>query len=87
MNLAGTVPSLFSLWYAGFTVGAAFQLIIQPLTIIMSFGAAAVGWFIYHKVPQFVSQVLFSKNEKRMKEIEKRQKELVKKWGDEVAAG
>jgi hypothetical protein len=87
MNLAGTIPSLFSLWYAGFTVMSAFQLIIQPMTIIISFGAASAGWLIYHKVPLFVSQVLFRKNEKRLKEIEKRQKELVKKWGDEVAAG
>lgn len=85
LNLAGTIPALFNLWYAGFTLMAAFHLIIQPLTIIASFGAAAAGWFIYNRVPRFVAQVLFRNNEKRMKEIEKRQKELVKKWGEEVA--
>ena len=87
MNLAGTVPGVFNLWDMGHTVPAAFQLVAQPMTIMLSFGGAAVGWMIYYNVTPIVALIILRKNEGRLKDIEKRQKVLVKKWGAEVAAG
>lgn len=87
MNLAGTVPSCFNLWDAGNTVAAAFNLLSQPMTIIISFGGALAGWFIYHNVPFFVAAIILRKNEGRLGDIDKRQKELIKKWGKEVETG
>jgi hypothetical protein len=86
MNFAGTVPAVFNVWDMGHTVPAAFQLVAQPMTIMLSFGGAAVGWMIYYNLTPIVAMIILKKNEVRLREIEKRQKELVKKWGGEVAA-
>ena len=86
MNLAGTVPIWFSLWDMGHTVSAAFQLVSTSGTIILSYGGAVVGWIIYYNVTPFVATIVLGKNEARYKTIERRQKELIKKWGEEVVS-
>ena len=92
MNVAGTVPVWFSLLDSGQysmldasrAIPMAFQLIAQPANIILSYGGAAIGWIIYYKVTPLVAAVVQSKNERRLRDIDKRQKALVKKWGDGV---
>ena len=92
MNTAGTVPIWFSLLDsgqysmldAGHAIPAAFQLITQPMTIIVSYGGAAIGWILYYKVTPLVAAGVQIKNERRLRDIEKRQKALVKKWGEGV---
>lgn len=86
MNLAGTIPGLFMLWDMGHTIPMAFQLVLQPMTIIVAFGGAAVGWVIYNNVTPGVAGIILKKNEYRLREIEKRQKELVRKWGSGVVS-
>jgi len=92
MNMAGTVPVWFSLMDAGQfsmldpgrAIPAAFQLIVQPMNIIVSYGGAAVGWGVYNYVTPLVAAVVQSKNERRLRDIDRRQKTLIKKWGDGV---
>jgi len=84
MNLAGTIPAWFLLWDAGHTIPAAFHLVVQPMTIITSFGGASVGWLVYYNVTPLVAGIILKKNEYRFREIEKRQKELIRKWGEDV---
>ncbi len=84
MNVAGTVPTWFNLWNIGHTIDNAFELIRSPMTIIVSFGGAALGWFIYVNVTPFVAGILRMKNEARLKQIDVRQQALIKKWGEEV---
>jgi len=84
MNVAGTVPVWFSLLDAGHTIPAAFQLITQPSTIILSYGGAGIGSLIYYKVTPLVAAFVQGKNERRLRDIDKRQKFLVKKWGEDV---
>lgn len=86
MNFAGAVPACFNLWDAGHTVPAAFQMITQPMTVVVSFGGAAVGWMIYYNITPLVALMLLRRSEGRLTDIDKRQKELVKKWGPEVAS-
>lgn len=85
MNLAGTLPSLFNLWQIRGQIDDTFVLLTQPLTMLMAYGAAAMGWVIHQNFTPFVASVIVRKNQIRLKEIEKRQKELVRKWGDDVA--
>lgn len=87
MNLAGTMPTLFALWDAGPTIPTALQLISHPAAVLLSYGAAGIGWVIYYNVTPFVAAMVVGKNERRLKEIGKSQKELVKKWGEEVVSG
>ena len=92
MNTAGTIPvwlslldaGQYSMLDAGHAIPAAFQLIVQPMSIIVSYGGAAIGWFIYYKITPLVAAIVQSKNERRLRDIDKRQKALVKKWGEGV---
>ncbi len=84
MNMAGIIPIWFSLLDMGHTISNSFDLIRTPMTIIVSYGGAALGWFIYVNVTPFVAGILRMKNESRLKQIEARQKALIKKWGEEV---
>ena len=87
MNFVGTVPVWFSLWDAGHTIPAALQIALQPMTIMLSYGAAAVGWLLYNNIPSFVASLIVSKNERRLRDIDRRQRELLKKWGKDVTMG
>ncbi|MCK5555367.1 MAG: hypothetical protein KAI76_03950 [Alphaproteobacteria bacterium] len=84
MNLAGAVPIWFSLWEMGHTMPVVFYLIFMPKTIFFSYGGAIIGWIIYHNMTPFVAAIILGKNEMRYSMIERRQKELIKKWGKEV---
>lgn len=85
MNFAGTIPAWFRLWDMGHDITNAFSIILQPVTILVSFGGAAVGWFIYINVTPFIASILVMKNEVRLNQINKRIKELLRKWGTDVA--
>jgi hypothetical protein len=92
MNVAGTVPVWFSLLDSGQysmldaarAIPMAFQLISQPMNILVAYGFAAGGWGIYNYVTPWVAAAVQSRNEHRLRDIDKRQKALVKKWGDGV---
>ena len=84
MNLAGTVPVWVNLLEMGHTVAGAFHMITDPKTIMLSYGGAVVGWAIYYNVTPFVASVVLKKNERRLRDIEARQQDLIKKWGKEV---
>lgn len=85
MNFAGTVPAWFMLWENGQQIDHAFNLLLQASTLIIAYGAAGVGWLIYLNITPFVAGIMVMRNEKRLKDIEKRQKELIRKWGGEVS--
>ncbi len=86
MNVAGTIPAWFRLWDSGHTLEHSLNIILQPMTIIVSYGGAIVGWFIYMNVTPFIASIIIMKNESRLKQIEKRIKELSRKWGDDVGS-
>jgi len=84
MNFAGTVPAWFHLWEKGQRIDHAFDLMFQGGTLLVAYGAAAVGWILYHNITPFVAGIIVMRTEKRLKDIEKRQKELIAKWGQDV---
>ncbi len=84
MNMAGTVPVWCALMDRGQTLHAAFQLVLQPEMLLLSYGGAFVGWMIYNKITPLVAKVVQAKNERRLKDIARRQEALVKKWGEKV---
>ena len=84
MNFAGIVPAWFDLWHAGHGLADAFEILSQPRTIIIAYGAAAVGWGIFFQVPKIIVAFMVRRAENRMRDIEKRKRELARKWGVEV---
>ncbi len=85
MNFAATVPAWFTLFERGHKISDAFMLLSEPRTLAMSYSGAAVGWILYYYITPFVARLMILKSEIRLKDIEKRQKELARKWGAEVA--
>ena len=85
LNLAGTVPAVFGLWEKGHHLDNAISTVTDPTNLLIAYGAAGVGWLVYQNITPFVAAIMVRKNEIRLKEIEKRQKELVRKWGEDVA--
>lgn len=85
MNLAGTVPAWLDLMSRGGQIDYALSLLMMPKTLLMAYGAAALGWVIYLQVPGLVSGVLVKRNQRRLAEIDRRQQELVRKWGSRIA--
>jgi hypothetical protein len=84
MNLAGAMPAWLMLWEKGHKIMDAVQVITAPVPLIIAYGGAAAGWMVYHNVTPFVASIVVGKNERRLKDIEKRQKELIRKWGEDV---
>ena len=86
LNLAGTVPAWLELWHMGGRIEHAIALLLQPKTLLLAYAAAAVGWMIYFHVPEIVSGMLAKRAQKRLGDIDRRQQELARKWGPQIAA-
>lgn len=84
LNLAGTVPAWLELWRMGAGIDHAIALLLQPRILLMAYASAMLGWALYFYVPVLISGILVRKGEKRLKDIEKRQAELVRKFGAAV---
>ncbi|MDD9899596.1 MAG: hypothetical protein OXT65_01290 [Alphaproteobacteria bacterium] len=84
MNLAGALPALFNLWQMGHNKAAALEIVTTPSVLLVAYSGAAVGFGLYHYMTPLVAGVVVGKNRKRLKEIEKRSQELVRRWGDDV---
>ena len=85
MNLAGTVPAWLELFSRGGQVEDAVAMLMMPKTLLIAYVAAGVGWMIYLQVPVLVSGILVKRNQRRLVEIERRQQDLVRKWGTRIA--
>lgn len=85
MNLAGTVPVWFKLWEHGHNVDNAIGLMLSPETLMVAYSMAAAGWIISYNVTPLVANVIQRRGENRLKSIEKRRKELIRKWGEDVS--
>ncbi|MBI1216347.1 MAG: hypothetical protein GC185_11105 [Alphaproteobacteria bacterium] len=85
MNFTGTVPAWFDLWSKGNDLHQSLALLMDTHTYLISYGAALAGWVLYHNVTPFVAGMMVMKSEKRLKDIDKRQRELIRKWGTDVS--
>ena len=85
VNLAGTVPAWFALWDQGAHLNDAITVLSNPSVLLIAFASAAGGWVIHMNVTPLVAALIIRRNEGRVKDIEKRQKELIRKWGEDIA--
>lgn len=86
MNGAGTLPIWINMMEEGHTLQAAFHQILDPSSVLVPYGGAAIGWIINSNVTPFVAMIVLKKNEKRVRDIEQRQQELIRKWGKGVVS-
>lgn len=84
-NLAGCVPFVFKLWTNGNSFEASFDIIAEPINIVIMYGAALFGYLLDWVVVGAVSSFMYQKAVLRLEAIKKRQQVLVEEWGTEVA--
>ncbi len=84
MNLAGTVPAWISLWQMGRQMDHAILLLFQPMTILIAYGGAIIGWGFYIYLPLLAERLLIVHKGRRLREVAHQQQNLTKKWGQEV---
>ena len=84
MNLAGCMPFLLELWTTDRTLDRAFSIILNPMAIIVIYSAAVVGYLIDWALSIMVASFLYDRGVSRKAAIEKRQQELIERWGREV---
>lgn len=84
MNLAGCIPFVLKLWQGENNFATSFNLLTEPMTIVVIYGAAVTGYVIDWVVVGVVSSVTYLAAESRLKAIDKRQADLVEEWGKEV---
>lgn len=84
LNLAGCAPFLFELWTTGHDFERSVEIVTDPQAIVVMYSAAAVGYLISWAMTGIVASMMYQRGLARKKAVEKRQKELVERWGREV---
>jgi len=85
LNFAAMAPSLFELWFDKNTLEFATSVISNVFTMILIYGAAAVGWIIYTTMPQIIASVMDMTSTRRIERLKARQQDLIEEWGPEVS--
>lgn len=84
LNLCGCIPFLMDLWTKGHTSALSVSLITDPLTIIVMYAAAGIGYMIDWALSGIVATILVQRSTSRLEAVRKRQADLVARWGKEV---
>jgi hypothetical protein len=85
MNLCGVLPFLLDLWKHHHTMPAALHTISDPLSWLVMYGAAGVGWVLYFTIPPVVVNFEVLRSESRIEDLLRQKRELIEEWGPEVA--
>ena len=84
MNFAGCVPYLLPLWASDHSVSHALIILMDPRSLIVMYCAAGIGYLINWAMAGIVSTVMIQSAAGRLKDVKKKQAELVERWGPEV---
>ena len=83
-SLAGTLPFVPAIWHTHGGASGALTVIMQPMTLLVMFGAAGAGSVIYQLVPRMVGLFGSFRAQNAIAERRAYQKMLEKKWGPAV---
>ncbi len=84
MNLAGVAPGALRMWEGGISFSSLQQIVNNPYSWLVMYGAAAIGWVLYYCVPPIVGMVVEVKADETKRRLEARAKVLIEEWGEEV---
>ncbi len=85
LNICGILPFTMDMWKHQHTMQAATQALADPLTWLVMYGAAAIGWALYFLVPPIVTNFEVMRAEARIETLIGKKKDLVEEWGPETA--
>lgn len=85
MNLAGCAPFVIELWSGEHTKEHAIEIAANPLSIVVMYAAACLGYMIEWSMTGIVATIMTQKALARLRSIDERQTALVERWGREVS--
>ena len=86
LNLAGTVPYCFQLWFGVDTMHSLSQYLTNVWVWLVMYVAAAIGWLLHLGMPVIVHFLLERSLDRRKTKLVQVQKKLRAEWGDDVDA-
>jgi hypothetical protein len=84
MNLAGIAPLALQLWTHRFGIDEAMALLSNPVSWLMMYGAAALGWALFFAMPSLARVVVDLRADQQQTELKARARQLVAEWGEDV---
>jgi hypothetical protein len=85
MNFSGVLPILLTIARGPLTMTAAGVALTNPVSWMVMYGAAAVGWLIYGATPPLARLCLELQASQKRRALEALAKAVRQEWGDEVA--
>lgn len=85
MNFAACFPFWFELMHKGHTFQNAMELIGNPMTIVVMYFGAGMGYLIEWCLAGFVGGLMIARGKKKLDDIVVMQDALVDRWGQEVS--
>jgi hypothetical protein len=84
MNFSGVFPYLIGVWKQSGSMDLALSYLQDPVTIIVMYSAATVGYGIDWMSRLFISSIVKEKAKMRLKRIQTHKEDLIKRWGQKV---
>ena len=87
INTTGVAPYALGLWATDHTLWDSVDLLLDPISLSIMYGTAALGWMLYLGMPPVVGTFLNIAAQRRIRELKTEQSELVSEWGSAVSTG
>ena len=84
MNFAGCFPYLMHIWNSNDRMTSMLESLSDPLTVVVMYTAAAVGYILNHAVTRLVRVFMLHNADKKLANIEKEKSKLEERWGRKV---
>lgn len=85
MNFAGCFPPWFDMIQTGHKIDNSLAILSEPLTIVVMYSCAVIGYLIEWISTIVVSGVMVQRGKARLELIQKTQGEFAERWGPEVS--
>ncbi|MCE3233240.1 MAG: hypothetical protein K0R98_1497 [Rickettsiaceae bacterium] len=86
-NFIGILPYLFDIGMTYERSLASKQLMAQPITWLVIYGASAVGWMLIWILPQITLVIFTMRADMKKTTLIEEQARLLDEWGEEVRTG
>jgi hypothetical protein len=83
-NFVGCFVFLLELWSTGNTFERSVDILLDPLTIVLMYGAAGFGYVLDWALSGLVANLVQQRGKTRLVNIRQRQQDLIEQWGRKV---
>ncbi|MEX2642577.1 MAG: hypothetical protein WD270_03945 [Acetobacterales bacterium] len=87
INITGVAPYALGLWAKDHSLMDAVNMLVDPVSLTVMYGTAGMGWLLYLGMPPVVGTFLNIAAQRRIRELQETQTDLIAEWGEAVASG